>query len=117
MAASHQQILHLGPRTCEICGSRSEAFAYRQWEINFIIPGGKTVLYRCGRCKSEFSLRSRWHLVLLVLLVALLLYVILVAFSRDEVFVVAFAGCVLAYASWALVTDTVARKNNPRWRE
>jgi hypothetical protein len=115
MKAPREVPLSYRPRRCEVCGGPAEAFAAREWTINSFIPGGRTVHYKCIGCQSEVSLRSGWHLVVLSLLAAMLVFVIPIVYERDEMFAFIFGCCVLAYVAYALIVDTMARWKNPRW--
>ncbi len=89
----------------------------RRWRLNLVIPLGSTVHYRCQSCKSEVSLRTSWHILILVLGFAVLAYVLPQTISRGEAFTSSVGFAALIYIGYALVTDVLDRRRNPKWHE
>ncbi len=87
----------------------------RRWRMNGVVPLGSTVQYQCPKCHSEISLRTPWHLLMLVVCLAALVFVLPVVYMRNEVIATAFGAAVLIYVVYALVTDTLDRRRNPKW--
>jgi predicted PurR-regulated permease PerM len=52
---------------------------------------------------------------MLVVCLAALVFVLPVVYMRNEVIATAFGAAVLIYVVYALVTDTLDRRRNPKW--